>query len=212
VPAQAVRRLQASFSAYRKEATRLADDFAGTLADTLLQAAPPDNGAAGRGRCHGPAQDDGADCKRGRLGAVDATVIIHHRGAGELAEATVSALAAALQARLGLVDPAGANGAGKGKRGKAPTPEPARVPAPSAAPVLAVLLWGDVGAAGGFVLVGEPAWLEVAGPAVAAALDGRGGQGRGALRFQYQGKAKRLLALDELRHAVPPRPTATSNP
>jgi len=41
---QAVRRLQASFAAYRKEATRLADDFAGTLADTLLQAVPPDNG------------------------------------------------------------------------------------------------------------------------------------------------------------------------
>ena len=136
-------------------------------------------------------------------------MIIHHRGSGELREATVSALTAALQARLGLVDPAGPNGAGKGKRGKVRTPEPATTPTPSV-PVLAVLLWGEVGAAGGFVLVGEPAWLEVAGPAVAAAMDGRGGKGGGALQFQYQGKAKRLLAPDELRRAISPRPTAAS--
>ena len=132
-------------------------------------------------------------------------MIVYHRAASETADELVNALAPQVAARLGLVDPPapdGASASGKGGKkrggaagGSAPTPDQ---PEPES-PTVAVLTWGDVGGAGGFVVVGSAARVAVVGPAVAAAMDGRGGQGRNAARFQYSGKAKRLLADADLR-------------
>jgi hypothetical protein len=128
-------------------------------------------------------------------------VVLVQRDGSDVSEDVVAAMAEQLPPLLGLaVAPAPAKGTGA--RPSNPTAATAAATATTATPLLVVLTWGEVGGPGGFVVVGDPARLAVVGPAVAAAVEGRGGLGRGAFQYHYQGKAKRMADADTLRRAV----------